>query len=248
MDCVNADGEYGIAYIAKISWMGLELYFSHLLLCKNSEKKSKSSLHRTSLPEINRSGFYYSNKLFSVSCNKTSADLKQELISLGKNNIEWTCHYPNVQIKIASSLGKVEGLGYIEELYTNIKPWRMKIERLFWGRFVSEQHSLVWIKWEGNWQRSYLWFDGKPIANFTIERHRIIFDDGEIEFETQTEIRTGSLRTGIFKKALALRRLFPFNILNSREQKWLSMSKLKLKTDTVVDGTSIFEIVDLRHE
>ena len=46
-----------------------------------------------------------------------------------------------------------------------------------------------------------MWFDGKPIANFTIERHRIIFDDGEIEFETQTEIRTGSLRTGIFKSA-----------------------------------------------
>ena len=42
-----------------------------------------------------------------------------------------------------------EGTGYAERLELSIRPWRLPIRELRWGRFVSEGASMAWIDWQG---------------------------------------------------------------------------------------------------
>ncbi len=137
----------------------------------------------------------------------------------------------------------MQGLGYVERLEMTIAPWKLPIDELRWGRFLSDSDSLVWIDWKGSHSCRIVLQNGILSSATNI-------GDGEITLSGNSSLRIAEgdlLRKGALgKTALAiipgLKRLFPSKILNVQECKWRSRAELRC-ADSCSSGWAIHEVV-----
>ena len=65
--------------------------------------------------------------------------------------VRWRCLQPRSRATVNLASGKVvKGLGFLERLDMTLAPWKLPIQELRWGRFLSDRESLVWIDWRGS--------------------------------------------------------------------------------------------------
>ena len=64
----------------------------------------------------------------------------------------------------AQDLGLRSGLGYAERLVLTIPPWKLPIETLRWGRFLSPSDWIVWIDWQGEHPQTIVYRNGARVA------------------------------------------------------------------------------------
>ncbi|OCC00739.1 hypothetical protein BA190_32375 [Labrys sp. WJW] len=88
-------------------------------------------------------------------------------------SLRWQARMPRARVSITRP-GKDEatGLGYFETLAVDLWPTRWPIRTLHWGRFTGRNSSLVWIVWEHEQPRQWLFLDGSParLARFDLPR------------------------------------------------------------------------------
>jgi hypothetical protein len=124
-----------------------------------------------------------------------------------------------------------------------VAPWKLPIQELRWGRFLSDSDSLVWLDWKGSYTCRIVLQNG-------ILRRATVIDEDEITLNGKTGLRLAGadvLRNGALgRTALAiipgLKRLFPDKILNVRECKWRSRGELR-RGDSRSSGWAIHEVV-----
>ncbi|CAF0741986.1 unnamed protein product [Adineta ricciae] len=152
-----------------------------------------------------------------------------------------------------SASGKIEldgttnqGLGYVERLTTTLKPWQMPINILRWGRFLSNNHSIVWIRWEGEEEKFLIFHNGLKYVGGIIDDDRIEFGTYRLMLEDKFTLRNGPLVKTVFDKFSTIKQLFPAGFLNMKECKWQTRSELFENTRCISKGWSIHENVQFQ--
>ena len=99
--------------------------------------------------------------------------------------------------------------GYAERLRLNLRPGRLPIDGLRWGRFVSAAHSAVWIAWEHPTPRRWLWHDGAEILEPKISDREISWPDGRVTMGEPRTLRTGRLAETVLARWPRVQRWLP---------------------------------------
>jgi hypothetical protein len=141
--------------------------------------------------------------------------------------------------------GAANGRGYAEQLRMTVAPWRLAIDRLWWGRFCGDHHSLVWITWEGRHPLRLALFDGSaaslddvteevvrvaPTARLHLRERRLLVDE--------------TLGTGALSNMPWPKRIAPAVFLRGRERKWLAEGDLHVDGKSIDHGAVVCETVD----
>jgi hypothetical protein len=161
------------------------------------------------------------------------------LWSDGRHHVDWDPLVLN---------GAVEGTaprrGYAEKLVMTIAPWRLAIDRLWWGRFCGDRRSVVWIAWEGRTPLRLSLVDGQPsrlndIRVDAVETSAVRLRLGKRRLLVDQTLGAGSLADMPWP-----RRIAPISFLSGRERKWFGWGELQGEGGEVDHGEVILEMVE----
>ncbi len=249
LDCIDRSGNTFIGYSAILKWKKLKINYSSILLYDQSNrlqvdttfKKLKSPvLHDNSIKwnidRLNTQGVWQS---IDSHINKT-------LLNSDSGTINWSCYQPKaISEVLLKDHQKLLGLGYSEKLEMTIKPWELPFKELRWGRYLSENDTIIWINWQGHQSLNLLFLNGKQVEHAIIADDLISINHGEYELSISDKIvlRKGKLISTALSKLPFIENIFPDRILHAHECKWRSKGVLNNKNNIVSDGWIIHEVV-----
>jgi hypothetical protein len=161
-----------------------------------------------------------------------------------EGTIEWHCLHPRARATVELDEGVVvRGLGYVERLEMTIAPWKLPLEELRWGRFLSESDSVVWIDWLGESSRRIVLENGALRDATTVTESEIVLEGNvRLSLSTGKVLRTGALGKTALAIIPGVDRLLPSRLLNVQECKWRSRGEL-LRGNAKSSGWAIHEVV-----
>ena len=139
---------------------------------------------------------------------------------------------------------RMTGLGYAECLTLSVLPWKLPLEELHWGRFLSEQDALVWIDWRGPQPWRTLIHNSEEHEIQSLTESEILFAPSgtSLELDRGLVLRSGQLGQTVFAGVSHLAKLLPHNMLSVEECKWRSRGVLQTGNSSA-SGWAIHEIV-----
>lgn len=246
LDCVTGDGSAFIGYAASLSWKGLTLSYSSALRYRPGEGvRTDTTLEEFSTPEVAGQTIRWSSPRLRVegTWEADARPLRRTLLESDAGDIEWDCLHPRARASIRGGGARLEGLGYVERLSMSLPPWRLPFEELRWGRFLSEEDSLVWIDWRGGDSLNLSFHNGARVEGALPSDHELTAGGVRLDLGESTVLRDGVLGDTVLPSIPGVRRLFPFRILRTRECKWLSRGVLKGPGAGDGSGWAIHEVV-----
>lgn len=132
-----------------------------------------------------------------------------------------------------------------------IPPWQLPIQTLHWGRFVSRQHSLVWIRWQQQAETTqWVFFNGKKITECSLSLTQISLQDENVFLDihpppsppAQTLV-SGNPLEHLGGQLGPVHRLLLKRLRQWKEVKWLAKGILQLPQQQDVEGWVIHEEV-----
>jgi len=245
LDCVTDAGDAAILYCADLRWRGLHAMMGSVLESRDgTETRTRTSLGRfrvcTSTDEIlaEHPGLKASGR-WQSGCPPVQRTVYEEAGA----SIVWDCLQPGSRVAMRVGENEFAGLGYAERLTLTLSSWRLPIRHLRWGRFVSVDHSLTWVDWQGPYSTSFAAFDGQVCPLRSASEAQVAIDEAALEIAPGDTLRSGRLNSTILRGAPSLARLFPPSLFNIREQKWKSRGTLVTPACTS-HGWVIHEVVD----
>ena len=162
LDLVTPEGDVVIGYAARIAWGGLGFNFSSLLENPVDGPISDRSIVRgTSDPTESPDCVRWTNDALGFAGTWTGiAPIEERLVNSPAGAINWRCLAPRANVAIDVGGRTRTGHGYVERLSLSIPPWSLPFDRLLWGRFTSDRHSVIWIEWTGTTHRRWVWMNG----------------------------------------------------------------------------------------
>ncbi len=162
LDLVTPGGDVVIGYAARITWGSLRFNFSSVLESPAASPASdRSTVRGASDPTESPEGIKWSNDALGIAGTWAgSAPIEKRLVDSPAGRITWRCLAPRAKVAIDLGGRTRIGLGYAEHLSLSLPPWSLPFNRLLWGRFASERHSVIWIEWTGATRRCWVWMDG----------------------------------------------------------------------------------------
>jgi hypothetical protein len=247
LDCIDDIGNCFIIYQAKLKFCFIKVYYSEVI-CSDTKgiKVVKISLKKTREVLINDLLLFY-NQFLQIKGSWKRTDLSLPLFSLRdslNHELIWNCHHPKALTEIVYEDYTYTGYGYAETLSLTIKPWKLSIEELRWGRFLSDVYTIIWFDLKGDFPQHKIFCNGIEYNDAVIEADRIVFGNGvfSLLFGDITVIRKRKL-ANIFSKMPWLKIIFNRQMLNSTENKYKAKSILNLNKEMTARGWSIYEIV-----
>jgi hypothetical protein len=158
-------------------------------------------------------------------------------------SIAWNCIQPASRVRMSIGERELAGLGYAECLTVTLPSWRLPIRRLRWGRFVSGEHALAWVDWQGPYSTQFAVLDGRECCLISASESEVVTAEVSLKIEPGDSLRAGQLNSTVLSSAPGLKRLFPASLFNIREQKWKSRGTLAHSGRTS-HGWVIHEVVD----
>jgi hypothetical protein len=134
------------------------------------------------------------------------------------------------------------GLGYAECLTLTLPPWQLPMLQLRWGRFVSQNESLAWVDWQGEYSTSFAIHNGRACKTLSVSDSEIAIPGATLRMEESFPLRAGRLGATVLRGAPALGKLLPRSLRNIEEQKWRSRGILSSK-ERNSSGWVIHEVV-----
>jgi hypothetical protein len=228
LDCVSESGDAVIVYSAELSWRALRTYYSSFLA------KKDAVTCRTSMAECapeNNAGDTLSIRAprlgLDGSWKQSLASVKHTILESPAGNVEWNCVHPKAFARVnVAGIGEFSGLGYVECLTMSIPPWRLPMNHLRWGRFLSEEDSLVWIDWQGPFATQLCIYNGIAYTSPRITDQEISFDRYSLALDCGLTLRSGLLADTVLPSAPLLRNLLPDSLFHIDEHKWRSRGML----------------------
>ncbi len=157
--------------------------------------------------------------------------------------ISWSCLRPAALTLVSSGVGRCDGLGYAERLVLDLPPGKLPIAELRWGRFISTEQSLVWIRWLGPVERNWCYHDGRQVDAAMPDLQRLTWPGHQLQLDHGIVLRGGRLAETAFPGAGPLCRLLPASVRNLQEVKWCSRGVLTGADGRQHHGWSIHEVV-----
>ena len=251
LDCVSDDGDVIIAYAAEVRWRALAIrYTSTLVRRAGEETRVRATLRGADAPSFE--GFEGG----AIAWSAPSLDVagrweplegpaEDTVLARDDGRVEWRCHAPRARATIELAGGPpIRGLGYVEHLTLTLAPWRLPIDELWWGRFLSDDVSLVWIDWRGSHTRQVVLLGGAAAGPARIDEHGLATRDGSIALHLHEPhvLRQGALGKTALAILPAVETLLPVRILATDETKWVARGTLH-RGDTRTEGLVIHEVV-----
>ncbi len=203
----------------------------------------------SSLPKISPDGINWSSPALKVDGHwvALAPAIERDFMKTQGGVLEWRCLQPHARVSIQMDRNHhLEGLGYVERMDLSIPPWKLPINKLRWGRFLSEQDTLVWIDWDGDdGSRVHLFFNGTEIRDCFIDDTGISFDHGRaaLVLSDRSVLREGALVSTALSMIPGINKLFSKKILQTYECKWLSKGRLTVDNAPPREGWAIHEVV-----
>jgi hypothetical protein len=249
LDCVSDDGQVFIGYVARLRWRRIVLHYTSTLRYPiGGESQVITSVRESTSPQVSHSTLVWASRSlgFNGVWTALARPLSRTLFAADSGSIDWHCVQPQSRATLDfGSAGKIEGLGYVEHIAMTVPPWRLPIDELRWGRFLSDRAALVWIDWRGTRPLNLVFYNGRQVESASISEREVIIDSQQVRlgFEQREVLREGPL----IKTALAMipgvQRLFPSRSLQTYECKWRSRTVLRQREKLIGAGWTIHEIV-----
>lgn len=246
LDCVTAGGDAIIAYAADLHWGAIHVRCASILCAPvNAAPSTTVSLRPFEFPNADSTGIMWEHPSLDF-CGHWSIRapaIQRDLFTEPRGGVTWNCLTHHAQAQVRCGTRSVVGLGYVERLHLTLEPWRLPIDVLRWGRFVSSTDSLVWIQWRGSHPLDLLFHNGLAVSPATqINTRQLIAPGLALELSPPRTLRDGSLLTTALSSLQKLAALLPVSILQTTETKWLSKATLKTAAGAST-GHAIHELV-----
>lgn len=165
LDLVADDGATLIAYVAALRWGALHLHYASIFQsrpgmapCERSQvtgvqlPEPVGDAVRVSLPGLGLAGVW----------QPAAEPVRATLLEGASGAVHWECFLPGATATVELDGEVLAGAGYVERLTLTRPPWTLPFRRLRWGRFVGAAHALVWIDWDHDSARRWVWLDAAP--------------------------------------------------------------------------------------
>lgn len=224
LDCVTELGDVVILYCADLRWHQIRAVISSMLTVQSDSVHSRTSITGGLLPRVDGDivsvvlpEFGLSGKWKSL-CNPVERTVFED----ASGCIRWHCLQPKSEVELRFKDRELRGLGYAECLTLTVPPWRLPLQHLRWGRYLSPEDSLTWVDWEGPYSTRFAFHNGLECEAESVSDSRIVLSDGALSMDAGLPLRSGRIGDTVLPGAPALRRLFPRSIFKIEENKWRS--------------------------
>ncbi len=246
MDCVAENGDAAVVYVADLRWNKLSMHYESLLTIVEGRLHCVSSLRKGHPPLVDRDTITLTLPHLGIAgtWRALRTPVRRDVFEGEEGGIDWHCRQPMARVDLSlQGKTRITGLGYAECLNLSVVPWKLPVEELHWGRFLSEEHALVWIDWRGPrpWQTLIHNGDERKIQSLT-EAEMLFAPVSSLELDRGLVLRSGQLGHTVFAGISRLAKLLPRNMLAVEECKWRSRGVLQAASGNA-SGWAIHEIV-----
>ena len=247
LDCVAENGDAAVVYVADLRWNKLSMRYGSLLTVLQGSVRCTSSLRKVPLPLSDGDTITLTQPGLGTAgtWRALRAPERRTVFESAEGCIDWHCHQPMAQADLLlQGKRRITGLGYAECITLSVVPWRLPLEELHWGRFLSEQDALVWIDWRGPQPWRTLIHNGDERAIQSLTESEILFEPAgsRLELDRALVLRSGQLGHTVFAGISRLAKLLPRKMLAVEECKWRSRGLLPAGNRNA-SGWAIHEVV-----
>jgi hypothetical protein len=247
LDLIDDNGNCFVLYSAKLKAGLIRINYSGLIFSDSDgmtiEKSSLSKLDGTLINDL----LIFNNPLLKVTGNwlQTEKPFSSLLYNDEINNeLTWNCHHPKALAEVTFRDKTYKGFGYAETLTLGIKPWKLPIDELRWGRFLSDNYAITWINWKGSHPLNKIFCNGVEYNDPVFEPERIVFGKGVyiLTFLQPAIVRKGKLAS-LFSNMPWLKVIFTSRTLNIVELKYKAKSTFTGISGIHDTGWALYEVV-----
>jgi hypothetical protein len=248
MDCVSEEGDVFIAYAASLRWKGLKINYSGTLRRQHdAQTEANTSLKRYSTPKVSGDSIHWSSKALGLEGKWTALaqPIERTIFESDAGRVEWRCLHPRATAEVSTrNQHQLKGLGYVEHLTMSIPPWRLPIDELRWGRFLSNNDALVWIDWRGASNVKLVFLNGVQVESAEVTEREVVLEQEKVilALDEDQVLREGPLIKTALSMIPGIQKLIPLRSLHAYECKWRSRGILSCH-ENVSAGWTIHEIV-----
>lgn len=255
LDFVTEEGEVYIFYAAQMKWHHITIpYKSMLTFSSAAGKKQKVRFYNVRLPVNYGKIINWKDNGFKVegAWQANTTPIAAQLFESGEGKLQWSCFQPSSIVKVKINDAELSGMGYAEQLTLSIEPWKIPMDMLRWGRFVSNDNSIVWIEIKGNYSKQWLWHNGDKIDNAEITDEQIIVPSKNIHLVMNKKelIESEKIISKVVRRILrflpGFNRTVPLHFLAADEYKWISRAEFYKDGLLESEGWVINERVDFK--
>lgn len=245
-DAIDTAGNTAILYAGTLRIFFIKIPFSSCILCNaNADVHETGVLKKAETTLNGRISFAQKRINIDASWEPIDMPISEKLHTLSNKNLVWHCHTPKAIAHININEKKIEGLGYCETIQLPFFPWKLNIDQLKWGRFLSEKNTIIWIEWVGRTALKKIYRNGQVCTDVEIGENGLTFRNENLRliFGKKQTIRNNPLAS-IAERHPILKLIFRKSFLQSREVKYKSASTLVENDEIIDEGWSLFEIVN----
>lgn len=194
LDLVTDDGTAVIAYAALGRLGAVPFRFAALLQAPpQGPPREASAISGVTPPVVQDGSVAWSHPRLQVRGTWTPLGpaLHHSLLEAPRGRIDWRCAAAHARAEVHADGRRLAGVGYAECLRLTLAPWHLPFRRLYWGRYASTAHALVWIIWQQGMDRQWIWLDGaaQPAARLTAEGVTGLEGGGSLLFGPARDLR-----------------------------------------------------------
>ena len=249
LDCITDGGDAFIGYSASLRWKALLLEYSSILVRRTTgEIQTRTTLQGATHPVVTGDSLRWDCPALKLE-GKWQArrqPISCQVFRASETPVEWSCLQPHgvAEIKIAG-LGTFMGLGYVDYLDLPAQPWQLPLDELRWGRYLSEEDSIIWMDFKGLLPETIVYHNGALCSDARVSDHGVLLGNqaGVLSFEETQLLREGALVSTALSEIPGISNLLPARMLNIRESKWRSRGILRIGDSTISAGWTVHEAV-----
>jgi hypothetical protein len=252
LDAVGESGDVFIGYRANLRWRALAASYAAALTGGADEPRTRSTLRPGKEPDFLEGALAWEEPRLGLSATwrpQSVREVRRVLYDVPEGAVVWRCLMPSAEAEVRDRSSVVRGPGYVEHLSMTLPPWRLPLDTLRWGRFLSPGRSVVWIDWErgGGPPKTWVFVDGDE-ARGEVSEEDVFFEGGRVRLPQRDRrcLRDGRLSHLLRNLPRALRTSLPGRALAVEETKWRTRGRLELLGAPPVEGWAIHEVVRMR--
>lgn len=246
MDATCADGSAFIAYVARLQWGLINVGYNGYTFFdgQNATVTKLNSFSNQSLPQLDGNNIVWQHKKAGGTWLQCNPSINEELLCSSDGDILWQCLFPKALASLSINSRPLEkSFGYVEKITITIPPWQIPIHHLHWGRFLSNDYTIIWIRWIGPLPKTIVYCNGVRYTEAEITTTQLRFSDHLLSFSNSRTLRSGTILSTVFSKFPSIAKLFPKAIMNLTENKWVSDGQVFKDEKPVSTGKIIHEFV-----
>ena len=251
LDCVAPDGRAVICYWASLEWGALSVNWQNASIYEPGQPAvSRSSLRQAPPPVVGGKGITWRVPELEL---HYQADAEREgfgarLHDAESGIIDWRVESPASCVTVTLGANQsITGSGYAERMSMTVLPWRVPIDELRWGRWVSDdgRDSIVWINWRGSLPKTWMFVNGVPQEGALVEDDRISAGDAEVRLARGRTLSSTSLMD-ILSGIPILSRATPRSFAAMQQTRWCDEVTATTTRGVHAPGHAVHELVVFR--